>query len=78
MGNFYSGYMDRKHMLKTCRTGDILLIKGESFFSCTVRLFSMSNFSHVAMIIRENLDSDPLVFEATIDEGELKDIGTDR
>src|SRR6185437_2850438 len=62
-----------ERLLRKCKTGDIIMFSGHSFFSCMVRCVSHSEpWSHIGMVYREK-DKRPLLFESTYDEGKLKD-----
>ncbi|MCH2558179.1 MAG: hypothetical protein MK005_12860 [Alcanivorax sp.] len=46
------------------QTGDLLLFAGRGLVSATIRLFTRSRWSHIAMIVRLPGDDRPLVLEA--------------
>lgn len=76
MGQSYSSdeLITIKKIVKTCRTGDIILFSGTSIFSCMVRCVSQSYpWSHVAIVYKKE-GYKPFLCESTFDEGELVDV----
>lgn len=77
MGNFHSSIhktISSGDLLRKCKTGDIILFKGRSIFSCAVRCTSHSSgWTHVAMIYK-NDEGQVFMFESTYDEGKVIDV----
>ncbi|GAA5125870.1 hypothetical protein GCM10023339_49700 [Alloalcanivorax gelatiniphagus] len=51
-------------LVSSLQTGDLLLFAGRGLVSATIRLFTRSRWSHIAMIVRLPGDDRPLVLEA--------------
>ena len=49
----------RKDLLKNCQTGDILLYNGSTWLGKAIEYFTGSNYSHVAIILRDPTYIDP-------------------
>ena len=58
-----------EELIATCRTGDIILLRGKGMFSNIIRMTSGIPFwSHIGLVYRTNAKSEPMLFESTIDE----------
>ena len=49
----------KKDLLKNCQTGDILLYNGTTWLGKVIEYFTGSNYSHVAIILRDPIYIDP-------------------